>query len=180
MLSGGARAFLPKDVHKNEDAKAQLAELGMPADMYSNSKRDDEDNLVVQAKEQYGYHLAFDKSQLAATEGEKLLGLFANSGMADAIAYKKCLAENACTQPSLKEMTVKALDVLSQDEDGFFLMIEGGQIDWAGHANDAGWMLNELLKFDEAVEAVYAWAKERSDTLVVVTADHETGSFGFS
>ena len=59
-------------------------------------------------------------------------------------------------------------------------MIEGGQIDWAGHINDAGWMLHELLKFDEAVNAVYEWVKDRDDTLVVVTADHETGGFGFS
>ncbi|MDK1289617.1 alkaline phosphatase [Pseudoalteromonas umbrosa] len=180
MLSGGARAFLPEGVNENEALKAQLDELGMPASVYKSSKREGSDNLVIQAKEQFGYSLAFDKSQLADTEGEKLLGLFANSGMADAIAYKQCQANNSCTQPSLKDMTVKALDILSQDEDGFFLMIEGGQIDWAGHANDAGWMLNELLKFDEAVEAVYEWAKDRNDTLVVVTADHETGSFGFS
>ena len=77
-------------------------------------------------------------------------------------------------------MTIKALDILSKDKDGFFLMIEGGQIDWAGHVNDAGWMLHELLKFDEAVAAVYDWVKDRDDTLVIITADHETGSFGFS
>ncbi|SQH74063.1 Alkaline phosphatase (fragment) [Shewanella benthica] len=77
-------------------------------------------------------------------------------------------------------MTLKALDILSRDEDGFFLMVEGGQIDWAGHINDAGWMLHELIKFDEAVDAVYEWVKDRDDTLVIITADHETGSFGFS
>lgn len=77
-------------------------------------------------------------------------------------------------------MTVKALDVLSKDKDGFFLMVEGGQIDWAGHSNDAGTMLHELIKFDEAVNSVYEWAKGRDDTLIIVTADHETGSFGFS
>ncbi len=77
-------------------------------------------------------------------------------------------------------MTQKALNVLSKDEDGFFLMVEGGQIDWAGHSNDAGTMLHELLKFDEAIQTVYEWAKDREDTIVIVTADHETGSFGFS
>ncbi|WP_125717021.1 alkaline phosphatase [Pseudoalteromonas rubra] len=193
MLSGGARAFLPEVLKaaKAEDAseeikqkaaevKQQLAALGMPEKSYSDSKRDDQRNVVVEAKEQHGYELAFDNAQLSALKGDKILGLFAKSGMADGIAYRDCKANNSCTQPSLKEMTVKALDILSKDEDGFFLMIEGGQIDWAGHANDAGWMLNELLKFDEAVEAVHEWAKERTDTLVVVTADHETGSFGFS
>ncbi len=84
------------------------------------------------------------------------------------------------TQPTLKEMTEKALSLLSKDKDGFFLMVEGGQIDWAGHSNDAGTMLHEMIKFDEAVSSVYEWAKDRDDTLIIVTADHETGSFGFS
>lgn len=59
-------------------------------------------------------------------------------------------------------------------------MIEGGQIDWAGHANDAGWLLAEMRRFDAAVAAVLAWVAGRDDTLVVITADHETGGFGFS
>ena len=59
-------------------------------------------------------------------------------------------------------------------------MVEGGQIDWAGHSNDAGTMLHEMIKFDEAVNTVYQWAQGREDTIVIVTADHETGSFGFS
>ncbi|GAJ73241.1 alkaline phosphatase [Vibrio sp. JCM 18904] len=54
-------------------------------------------------------------------------------------------------------MTTKAIDILSKDKDGFFLMVEGGQIDWAGHSNDAGTMLHEMLKFDEAVNSVYEW-----------------------
>lgn len=180
LLSGGARVFLPSDIKTDAADRDVMSALGAPESVYKKSKRSDNRNLVVEAKEQFGYELAFDKAQLAATETTKLLGLFANSGMADGIAYSACKEANNCSQPSLKEMTKKALDVLSKDEDGFFLMIEGGQIDWAGHANDAGWMLHELLKFDEAVEAVYEWVKDRNDTLVVVTADHETGSFGFS
>ncbi|MEO1270985.1 MAG: alkaline phosphatase, partial [Myxococcota bacterium] len=78
------------------------------------------------------------------------------------------------------EMTTKAIEVLSRDEDGFFLMVEGGQIDWAGHGNDAGLMLHEMIKFDAAVRTVFNWAKGRDDTLVIITADHETGGFGFS
>lgn len=180
MLSGGARVFLPSDIKTNQDSRAQMAALGAPDSVYKKSKRKDQRNLVLEAKDQYGYSLAFDKAQLAASDSTKLLGLFANSGMADGIAYTACKKDNSCTQPSLRDMTIKALDVLSKDEDGFFLMIEGGQIDWAGHVNDAGWMLHELVKFDEAVEAVYEWVKDRDDTLVVITADHETGSFGFS
>ncbi|WP_372769078.1 alkaline phosphatase [Pseudoalteromonas sp.] len=180
LLSGGARVFLPSDIKTDTADRDVMKALGAPESVYKKSKRSDDRNLVVEAKEQFGYELAFDKAQLNATETTKLLGLFANSGMADGIAYSACKEAENCSQPSLKEMTMKALDVLSKDEDGFFLMIEGGQIDWAGHANDAGWMLHELLKFDEAVEAVHEWVKDRNDTLVVVTADHETGSFGFS
>ncbi len=180
MLSGGARVFLPSDIKTNQATRKQMAELGMPTSLYKKSKRKDQRNLLVEAKEQHDYSLAFDKEQLTASQGTKLLGLFANSGMDDGIAYTACKQDNSCTQPSLRDMTIKALDILSQDEDGFFLMIEGGQIDWAGHVNDAGWMLHELLKFDESVAAIYDWVKDRNDTLVVITADHETGSFGFS
>ena len=180
MLSGGARVFLPSDIKTNNESRQLMADLGAPTSVYKKSKRSDDRNLIVEAKEVHGYNLAFDGTQLDNVSGEKILGLFANSGMEDGIAYTACKADNSCSQPSLRDMTLKALDVLSQDEDGFFLMIEGGQIDWAGHVNDAGWMLHELLKFDEAVDAVYEWVKDRNDTLVVVTADHETGSFGFS
>lgn len=180
MLSGGARVFLPSDIKTNAEHRAEMAALGAPSSVYKKSKRKDQRNVLLEAKDKFGYSLAFDKEQLAANNSTKLLGLFANSGMADGISYKACLADNSCVQPSLRDMTLKALDILSKDEDGFFLMIEGGQIDWAGHVNDAGWMLNELIKFDESVAAVYEWVKNRNDTLVVITADHETGSFGFS
>ena len=77
-------------------------------------------------------------------------------------------------------MTKKALGVLSKNPKGFFLMVEAGQIDWAGHQNDAGTMLNEMVKFEETLRVVLDWVKSRKDTIVIVTADHETGSFGFS
>ncbi len=98
----------------------------------------------------------------------------------DGIQYSHTKDDSTRTEPSLKEMTMKALDLLSKDKDGFFLMVEGGRIDWAGHDNDAGTMLHEMLKFDDAIAAVHEWVKNRKDTLVVITADHETGSFGFS
>ncbi|PAJ74347.1 alkaline phosphatase [Pseudoalteromonas sp. NBT06-2] len=180
LLSGGARVFLPSDIKTDEAKRTAMAKLGLPTSTYKKSKRSDERNIILEAKNDFGYSLAFDGAQLDAVEGEKLLGLFSNSGMADGIAYSACKKDNSCTQPSLRDMTLKALDILSNDDDGFFLMVEGGQIDWAGHVNDTGWMLHELLKFDEAVDAVYEWVKDREDTLVVVTADHETGSFGFS
>lgn len=68
-----------------------------------------------------------------------------------------------------------ALDYLSKDEDGFFLMAEGAHIDHGGHANDIGYMAKELLAFNAGVEAALKWAKNRTDTVIIVTADHETG-----
>lgn len=79
--------------------------------------------------------------------------------------------------PSLPEMTAVALQFLSQSDAGFFLMVEGSQIDWYGHGNDTEGQADEMMDFDEAVAVVLAFAKARGDTLVVVTADHETGGF---
>ncbi len=80
--------------------------------------------------------------------------------------------------PTLAEMSLAALNVLDTDPDGFFLMIEGGAIDWAAHDNDAGRLVEEQLAFHAAVAAVMDWvARESSweETLLIVTADHETG-----
>ncbi|MEA4919263.1 alkaline phosphatase [Proteiniphilum sp.] len=80
--------------------------------------------------------------------------------------------------PSIAEMTEKALEVLSKSENGFFLMIEGSQVDWAAHANDAVTMINEYLAFDEAVGKAIEFAKKDGNTVVVVAADH--GNSGIS
>jgi alkaline phosphatase len=79
--------------------------------------------------------------------------------------------------PPLPELTAKALEILSRDGDGFFLMVEGSQIDWAGHENDHEWLVAETLDFDRAVGVVMDFAEENGRTLVVVTADHETGGY---
>jgi alkaline phosphatase len=92
-----------------------------------------------------------------------LLGLFSDEGMIRPFT------------PSLAEMTQKAIAILSQDPDGFFLMVEGGQIDWAGHANDAGNVISDTIGFDEALAVAQAYASTAGDTLIIVTADHETG-----
>ena len=72
-------------------------------------------------------------------------------------------------------MTQKGLEVLKHDNDGFFLMVEGSQIDWAGHDNDFGYLQREMLSFDQAVRVAVDFAIENGNTLVIVTADHETG-----
>lgn len=80
--------------------------------------------------------------------------------------------------PSLSTASQAALNVLEQDEDGFFLMVEAGAVDWAGHANQTTRVIEEQLSFNDTVEAVNEWVETESsweETLVVVTADHETG-----
>lgn len=75
----------------------------------------------------------------------------------------------------LPEGVKTALKTLEQDEDGFFLMVEGSQIDFACHAHDSVWMVNETVDFSNAVQVALDYAKAHGNTLVVVTADHETG-----
>ncbi len=77
----------------------------------------------------------------------------------------------------LPKATEKALDHLSQKSEPFFLVIEGSQIDWGGHANDGEYIIQEVLDFDRAIGVALDFAQEHGNTLVVVTADHETGGF---
>lgn len=77
--------------------------------------------------------------------------------------------------PHLTDMTGAALDILEEDPDGFFLMVEGGRIDHASHDNHIRRAVQETLEFSDSVQLVLDWAAGRDDTLVIVTADHETG-----
>lgn len=98
----------------------------------------------------------------------------ARSGDAS-IAYQAKMIE---TVPTLESMTKGALNVLDNNEEGFFLMIEGGAIDWAGHANQSGRLIEEQIDFNNSVNTVCKWVEENSnwgETLVIVTGDHETG-----
>lgn len=77
----------------------------------------------------------------------------------------------------LPEATQLALTALSTNKEGFFLMVEGSQIDWGGHNNDAPYLIGEMLDFDRAIGAALDFAEKNGETLVIVTADHETGGF---
>ena len=79
------------------------------------------------------------------------------------------------TAPHLAEMTAAALQILARSPDGFFLMVEGGAIDWACHKNHLERTVGEALEFAKAFQTVLDWLGDRDDTLVIVTADHETG-----
>lgn len=80
--------------------------------------------------------------------------------------------------PDLATMSLGALNVLSQDEDGFFVMIEGGAVDWMGHANDMPRFIEEQIDFNQSIDAVIEWVEANSswdETLLIITADHECG-----
>lgn len=77
----------------------------------------------------------------------------------------------------LTNATKLAIESLSSNEEGFFLMIEGAQIDWGGHDNDAEYLISELIDFDNTIGVALDFAKLNGETLVIVTADHETGGF---
>ncbi len=177
LMGGGLRNWVPADASNEGPTQDSVRQLTGWTGKIS-SKREDNRNLLLEAR-RAGYNLVFDRQAMAEARAP-LLGLFAVSEMQDAMSERTQLTSHGRTQPTLAEMTAAAIDVLSADPDGFFLMVEGGQIDWAGHNNDAGTLLHELLRFDRAVRVAYEWAKGRDDTMVVVTADHETGGFGFS
>tara|TARA_B100000579_G_scaffold416284_1_gene411684 strand:+ start:4390 stop:5445 length:1056 start_codon:yes stop_codon:yes gene_type:complete len=78
-------------------------------------------------------------------------------------------------EPLLGEYLSATLDKLGNREEPFFLMVEGSQIDWGGHANDIDYITSEFIEFDNAIDVALNFAKNNSNTLVIVTADHETG-----
>jgi len=178
MFSGGLRHWIPVQANdKNSAIYKNLKQMTVDA-FKIKSKRTDSKNLLKKAQQQ-GYQLAFTKSQMETSAG-KVLGLFANSQLPDGIRTNKIKNNSDRLVPSLTEMSAKAIEILDQNEKGFFLMIEAGLIDWAAHYNDTGTMLHEMLKINETINYVLDWAKNREDTLIIITADHETGGFGFS
>lgn len=77
----------------------------------------------------------------------------------------------------LEKSSSIAIDFLSTGDSGYFLMIEGSQIDWAGHGNQVEYMITEMNDFEQTVKSVMDYAEADGNTLVIVTADHETGGF---
>ncbi|MGO4690551.1 alkaline phosphatase [Glaciibacter sp. 2TAF33] len=119
------------------------------------------------------------KADLAAAKGDKVFGLF-NGGNLTVEKTKQADPSAAQAQePTLTEMTTKAIDLLSTKNKGkgFYLQVEGALIDKRSHANDAAQTLEEIKAFDDAVGAAMDFAKRDGHTLVIVTADHECAGF---
>ncbi|MEW8972085.1 MAG: alkaline phosphatase [Mesobacillus sp.] len=134
----------------------------------SNFERPDR-NLANEFQKD-GYSYVTNKQELLDNKNEKVLGLFAPGGM------DKMIDRNEET-PSLEEMTKSAIQRLNKDKDGFFLMVEGSQVDWAGHDNDIVAAMSEMQDFEMAYKAAIEFAKKDKHTLVVATADHSTGGY---
>lgn len=137
-------------------------EFFIPQSQEGSSRKDDRN--LIEEFENKGYEYLSTAEEMKNSASEKVLGLFANSGM-----------DSENRTPTLGEMTTTALSKLETNENGFFLMVEGSQIDWASHANDAEYAIREMKDFDDAVKVALDFAKEDGETLVVLTADHETG-----
>jgi alkaline phosphatase len=172
LLGGGARALVPAGSRVSE------ALPGIPAELDGESIRDDDLHWVEELASQ-GYVIASDSHSLQAAAGHatKLLGVFSASHLPFVIDRRQM---NIASVPTLTEMTTAAIDVLSRRDAGFFLLVEGGRIDSAGHANDAGVLLHEVLEFDQAVGEALEFQRNHPNTLVIVTGDHATGGFSFS
>lgn len=128
-------------------------------------KREDGRSLVAEAQTA-GYSYVCDASGLAGVDAAtttRLLGLFADEGLERPFS------------PTLAQMTEAAIAILSQDSDGFFLMVEGGQVDWASHDNDPEGTMDSAIGLDAAVALGQAYTQSAGDVLLIVTADHETG-----
>lgn len=134
--------------------------------------RPDGRDLVAEMQSK-GYSVASDLASLnaaPANAGNKLIGLFDFAQAQGHMSYE--VDRDKTREPSLAEMTVKALDILSKNSKGYFLMVEGGRIDHALHATNARRALEETVAFDEAIKAALGKV-DLSNTLIVVTADHD-------
>lgn len=135
--------------------------------MTAGVRKDKED--MVAALKGLGYSYITTKDEMEAQKSGKVWGLFAEAD----IAYD--FDRNTSKVPSLSEMTEKAIELLSKDKDGFFLMVEGSKVDWAAHANEPVGVISEVLSFDKAVKVALDYAKKDKNTLVIITADHGNG-----
>lgn len=118
-----------------------------------------------------GYNIVSNRDELMQyrySSTGRLMGLFG-------ITHLPYELDGVGNLPHLSEMVLSALELLDDEPNGFFLMIEGGRIDHASHVNDIALSIFETVELSNSVEIALSWARGRTDTLIIVTADHETG-----
>ena len=153
LMGGGRNLFTPFNATSNKKGRA-----------------DGRDMLAEFSAK--GYTVAANREQmLAAPVGKKFIGIYSDESHLDYEINRRA------AQPALRDMAVKAIDLLAQDPDGFFLMVEGGKIDHALHDSNAKRALVDTIAFDDAIKAVLdkmaALDPGLKNTLIVVTADHD-------
>ena len=136
----------------------------------AGGKRSDGENLLETLKAR-GYRIIGTRDELAQLRSGRVFGLFAKDHLAAEIDRR----EFGPGQPTLEEMTRKAIELLAERPQGFFLMVEGSQVDWGCHANDPAHTLSDLLMFERAVQAALEFAAKDGSTLVLALSDHNTG-----
>jgi alkaline phosphatase len=129
---------------------------------------DREDRNLIQEFKNDGYTFVTSNEELVVDQNNRVLGLFSNEGLPKMIDRNDDI-------PSLETMTKSAIERLKKNDNGFFLMVEGSQIDWAGHDQDIVSAMSEVEDFESAFKAAIEFAKSDQQTLVIATADHSTG-----
>ncbi len=135
----------------------------------TKEKRDDKEDMIQILKEN-GNKVVRTKNELfkLTRNNDKVWGLFAEESLPYDIDRKK-------EEPSLAELTEKAIEILSNNKNGFFLMVEGAKVDWAAHSNSTIALTSDIKSFDNAVKSAINFAKTNKDTLVIVASDHGNG-----
>lgn len=177
----------PAGFYGHRKSRSQAYDLGLDLvashfDFFAGggiSKHDRGPKSIYDLAKEAGYTITSGREEMKALKpGKKAIAIAASRSSAMPYDIDR---DPAC--PSLAEMTEKAIEMLSNSPKGFFLMVEGGSIDWAGHANEAAANLFEVLALDQAVKAAMKFYEKHPDeTLIVVTGDHETGgmTMGFA
>ncbi len=156
----------------------QYIEVTQPDVILGGGEAYFEPNLIPEAKNE-GYIVVYNQADMASAVSQgahKLLGLFNADALTPEIDRTPGISE-----PRLPDMARAALALLEKNQRGFFVMIEGSQIDWANHDNNYPYQLGEMLAFDEAVKVVLDWInaspERQQHTLLIIAPDHETGGF---
>ena len=146
----------------------------------TGSEGDQEDLYQLAAEAGYTVTRTQADAEKVSADTEKAILIDEHLADSDAMAYEIDRTEDMW---SLADYVSKGIEVLSDDEDGFFMMCEGGKIDWACHANDAGSTIHDTVALADAVQVAIDFAAEHpEETLILVTGDHETGglTIGFA
>lgn len=172
-------AHFPRRYDANEPISAQFIKSGVEVLIGGGRRyfetRSDNRNLLSELKDS-GYKVLDTLPENYNVNGiEKLVYLYSPTQPGKLVFEKGDKAPSR--GPILPLATEKALQVLNQDTNGFFLMVEGSQIDWGGHDNNSEYIINEMLDFDKAIAKVLDFAEKDGETLVIITADHETGGY---